>query len=52
MKLTSLCENFSPSNEWFIDTINQVFILGGLEVKQTVAYNLIILITEGNTWYT
>jgi len=48
-KITSLAENFSPDNEWFIETMNKVFLWGGPLVNSSVAYNLLVLIAEGST---
>lgn len=48
-KITSLADRFSPDNEWFIRTMNKVFLWGGNLVKPSVAYNLLILLAEGST---
>eukprot|EP01127_Copromyxa_protea_P006693 TRINITY_DN16695_c0_g1_i1.p1 TRINITY_DN16695_c0_g1~~TRINITY_DN16695_c0_g1_i1.p1 ORF type:complete len:1212 (-),score=327.62 TRINITY_DN16695_c0_g1_i1:36-3392(-) len=48
-KITSLADRFSPDNEWFIRTMNKVFLWGGNLVKPGVAYNLLILLAEGST---
>ena len=38
---------FSPDNQWFIDTMNSVFELGGDLVRREVAHNLMRIIAEG-----
>ena len=38
---------FAPDNAWFINTMNQVFAIGGDLVKPEVAHNLLRLIAEG-----
>ena len=38
---------FAPDNEWFIETMNEVFELGGNLVRPQVAHNLMQLIGEG-----
>jgi hypothetical protein len=45
--LTSLCEQFSPDNEWFVKMMNKIFIVGGDLVTERVAFNMLILIAEG-----
>lgn len=47
LKLTSLCEQFSPDNEWFVRMMNKIFIIGGELVTERVAFNMLILIAEG-----
>ena len=38
---------FAPDNQWFINTMNSVFELGGSLVRREVAHNLMRLIAEG-----
>ena len=38
---------YAPDNEWFIQTMNEVFELGGNLVRPEVAHNLMRLIGEG-----
>ena len=42
---------FSPDNQWFIDTMNSVFELGGDLVRREVAHNLMRIIAEGRCHY-
>jgi len=46
-RITNLAEKFAPDNEWYIDTMNEVFELGGDLVPNDVAYNMMMLIGEG-----
>ncbi|XP_065066485.1 uncharacterized protein LOC135692305 [Rhopilema esculentum] len=46
-RVTALAEKFAPDNEWFIETMNTVFELGGSLVRPQVAHNLMMLIGEG-----
>mmetsp|Transcript_84403 Transcript_84403/g.149296 ORF Transcript_84403/g.149296 Transcript_84403/m.149296 type:complete len:951 (+) Transcript_84403:100-2952(+) len=46
-KLTSLAERFAPNNEWYVNTMNTVFELGGELVPAETAYNLMRLVAEG-----
>ena len=46
-KITQLAERFSPSNLWFLKTMNEVFEVGGGLVRKDVAHNLMRLIAEG-----
>lgn len=43
-----MIHTFSPDNEWFIETMNSVFEVGGEYVRKEVAFNLMRLIAEGN----
>ncbi|XP_070546888.1 AP-4 complex subunit epsilon-1-like [Ptychodera flava] len=45
-KITTLAERFSPRAEWYLNTINQVFLLAGAIVPKEVANNLMKLIAE------
>lgn len=45
-RITQLAEKFSPNNGWFIDTMNDVFELGGKLVKPEVAHNVMKLVAE------
>jgi len=38
---------FAPDNEWYIETMNEVFELGGSLVQESVAHNIMRLIAEG-----
>mmetsp|Transcript_55129 Transcript_55129/g.129064 ORF Transcript_55129/g.129064 Transcript_55129/m.129064 type:complete len:1085 (+) Transcript_55129:145-3399(+) len=46
-KVTSLAERFAPNNEWYLQTMNTVFELGGDLVPSETAYNLMRLVAEG-----
>lgn len=46
-RITTLAEKFSPDNEWYINTMNEVFELGGDLVQVEVAYNMMRMIGEG-----
>ena len=46
-RITQLAERFAPDNEWFINTLNQVFIQAGDLVKPEVAHNLLRILAEG-----
>lgn len=39
-----LADQFAPDNEWFINTMTRMFLLGGNLVPSTVAYNLLVLV--------
>ena len=47
-RVVELAERYAPSNQWFISTINQVFVLGGDLVQSSVAQNVMRLIAEGS----
>eukprot|EP01126_Amoeba_proteus_P011566 TRINITY_DN14691_c0_g1_i2.p1 TRINITY_DN14691_c0_g1~~TRINITY_DN14691_c0_g1_i2.p1 ORF type:complete len:339 (-),score=57.73 TRINITY_DN14691_c0_g1_i2:336-1298(-) len=49
LKLTTLCERFSPNFEWYVKMMCKIFIVGGDLVKKDVAYNTITFLAEGNT---
>lgn len=46
-RITSLAERFAPNNEWYVNTMNTVFELGGDLVPAETAYNLMRLVAEG-----
>jgi len=46
-RITSLAERFAPNNEWYVNTLNTVFELGGELVPSETAYNLMRLVAEG-----
>jgi len=46
-RVTSLAENYAPNNEWYVNTMNTVFELGGDLVPPETAYNLMNLVAEG-----
>ncbi|XP_052210596.1 AP-4 complex subunit epsilon [Diospyros lotus] len=46
-RCVELAEQFAPSNQWFIQTINRVFQHAGDLVNIKVAHNLMRLIAEG-----
>jgi AP-4 complex subunit epsilon-1 len=46
-RITQAAERFAPSNSWYIQTMIQVFELGGDLVRPDVAQNLVRLIAEG-----
>mmetsp|Transcript_62189 Transcript_62189/g.131388 ORF Transcript_62189/g.131388 Transcript_62189/m.131388 type:complete len:988 (+) Transcript_62189:93-3056(+) len=46
-RVTSLAERFAPDNEWYVNTMNTVFDLGGDLVPSETAYNLMRLVAEG-----
>ncbi|KAF7829108.1 AP-4 complex subunit epsilon [Senna tora] len=46
-RCVELAEQFAPSNQWFIQTMNKVFEHAGDLVNIKVAHNLIRLIAEG-----
>ncbi|KAF0694415.1 Aste57867_14712 [Aphanomyces stellatus] len=47
-RITQCAERFAPSNAWYIQTMTNVFELGGELVKVEVAHNLMRLIAEGS----
>ncbi|RHY08872.1 hypothetical protein DYB37_000512, partial [Aphanomyces astaci] len=47
-RITQCAERFAPSNAWYIQTMTNVFELGGDLVKVEVAHNLMRLIAEGS----
>lgn len=46
-RVTSLAERFAPNNEWYVNTMNSVFELGGDLIPMDTAYNLMRLVAEG-----
>jgi AP-4 complex subunit epsilon-1 len=46
-RCVELAEQFAPSNQWFIQTMNKVFEHAGDLVNIRVAHNLMRLIAEG-----
>ncbi|CAK0784933.1 hypothetical protein CVIRNUC_008138 [Coccomyxa viridis] len=46
-RIGELAERFAPDTQWFIDTMNQVFELGGNMVAPSLADNLMRLVAEG-----
>ncbi|KAK6930683.1 Clathrin/coatomer adaptor, adaptin-like, N-terminal [Dillenia turbinata] len=46
-RCVELAEQFAPSNQWFIQTMNKVFEHAGDLVNSKVAHNLMRLIAEG-----
>jgi AP-4 complex subunit epsilon-1 len=46
-RVIELAERFAPSNQWFIQTMNQVFELAGDLVPPKVAHDLMRLLAEG-----
>ncbi|KAG0492827.1 hypothetical protein HPP92_006225 [Vanilla planifolia] len=46
-RCVELAEQFAPSNQWFIQTMNKIFEHAGDVVNVKVAHNLIRLIAEG-----
>eukprot|EP00891_Asterochloris_glomerata_P002814 jgi/Astpho2/2814/fgenesh1_pm.00050_%23_25_t len=46
-RIGELVERFAPDTQWFIDTMNQVFELGGEVVQPALAHSLMRLIAEG-----
>jgi len=46
-RISSLAERFAPNNEWYVNTMNSVFELGGELVPAETAYNLMRLVAEG-----
>ncbi|XP_024531548.1 AP-4 complex subunit epsilon [Selaginella moellendorffii] len=46
-RVIELAERYAPSNQWFIQTMNQVFEIAGDLVPQKVAHDLMRLIAEG-----
>ena len=46
-RVSALVERFSPDDSWFLSTMNRIFEVGGEEVEDVLAHNLIHLIAEG-----
>ena len=47
-RISELAERYAPSTQWFIDTMNALFEVGGDVVKKSTAHNLMALIAEGS----
>lgn len=47
-RITQCAERYAPSNAWYIQTMTNVFELGGDLVRPEVAQNLLRLIAEGS----
>lgn len=47
-RITQLAERYAPDNVWFLNTMNNVFELGGDLVQEETAHNLMRLIAEGS----
>ncbi|XP_056428284.1 AP-4 complex subunit epsilon-1 isoform X2 [Hyla sarda] len=46
-KIADLAEKFSPSNQWFVETMNVVFSIGGDLVHPDIPNNFLRLLAEG-----
>lgn len=47
-RISELAERYAQTTQWFIDTMNTMFALGGDVVKPATAHNLMQLIGEGS----
>ncbi|XP_073688698.1 AP-4 complex subunit epsilon-1 [Garra rufa] len=47
-KVAELAEKFAPDNSWFIQTMNEVFSIGGDLLQQDVPNNFLRLLAEGS----
>lgn len=47
-KVAELAEKFAPENSWFIQTMNDVFSIGGDLLQQDVLNNFLRLLAEGS----
>lgn len=47
-KVAELAEKFAPDNSWFIQTMNDVFSIGGDLLQQDVSNNFLRLLAEGS----
>ncbi|XP_016113142.1 AP-4 complex subunit epsilon-1 [Sinocyclocheilus grahami] len=47
-KVAELAEKFAPDNSWFIQTMNDVFSIGGDLLQQDVPNNFLRLLAEGS----
>ncbi|KAK2866882.1 hypothetical protein Q8A67_024999 [Cirrhinus molitorella] len=47
-KVAELAEKFAPDNSWFIQTMNEVFSVGGDLLQQDVPNNFLRLLAEGS----
>ena len=47
-RIGTLAERYAPSTQWFIETMNEVFAIGGDVVKPRAINNLMRLIGEGS----
>ncbi|XP_068131543.1 AP-4 complex subunit epsilon-1 isoform X2 [Hyperolius riggenbachi] len=46
-KIADLAEKYSPSNQWFVETMNVVFSIGGDVVQPDIPNNFLRLLAEG-----
>ncbi|CAN9499415.1 unnamed protein product [Ophioblennius macclurei] len=46
-KVAELAEKYAPNNEWFIETMNTVFSLGGDTMQADIPNNFLKLLSEG-----
>lgn len=46
-KVAELAEKYAPDNEWFIETMNMVFSLGGDKMQADIPNNFLKLVAEG-----
>ncbi|CAD7971328.1 unnamed protein product [Amoebophrya sp. A120] len=46
-RICTLAERYAPSNDWYLDTMTNVFQLGGDLLPQTVSHNLMRFVAEG-----
>ncbi|XP_069767421.1 AP-4 complex subunit epsilon-1 isoform X2 [Narcine bancroftii] len=46
-KIAELAEKYAPSNEWFIQTMNTVFSVGGDVIQSDIPNNFLSLLAEG-----
>lgn len=46
-RVTTLAERYAPNNEWYLNTMNETFELGGDLIQPSVSHNLMRFIAEG-----
>ena len=47
-RIVELAERYAPSAQWYVETLNKVFDLGGDLVPESAAHNLMRLLAEGS----
>eukprot|EP01113_Clastostelium_recurvatum_P042806 TRINITY_DN6977_c0_g1_i2.p1 TRINITY_DN6977_c0_g1~~TRINITY_DN6977_c0_g1_i2.p1 ORF type:complete len:1301 (-),score=435.89 TRINITY_DN6977_c0_g1_i2:44-3634(-) len=47
-RISELAERYAPNSRWYIETMTDLFQVGGSLVRPEVAHNLVRLVAEGN----
>eukprot|EP00121_Abeoforma_whisleri_P012018 Awhi_evm1s11092 len=50
-KSIQLADEFAPSTEWYIEITTELFEVGGNDLAEDIAYNIMTLLGEGEQNY-